>query len=372
MKKPPKMRIFSYTRTLLTLMLIVAAFTDGVVGQIMIDAGDMPSPGDTIRISSALNTDFYNFEETGENFTWDYSNLTAINQRVDTFINVTETPVFYWPFFIFSANLASPLVSDPPIPEIPLTDVFNFYNNTSDNFKDVGFAATLSGLPLPFKFDIPDIVYEFPMNYGNTDSSFSGLSVGLENIGFLLIDRKRVNTVDGWGQLISPYGTFDVLRLKSEVYEYDSIYVDSISVGFPLEREYVEYKWLAKQQKIPLLTISTASFNLLVDYVDSLRTEVTNVPEKFADNEVKIEVYPNPVSESLTIEIDENINETLKLFLLDLQGRILVEKSLNLNNSKTIHLNLNKLNLKPGTFLIQIASNNFVKTIRIVFNKNFN
>lgn len=349
------------------LLAILGIFTVQSFGQITIDDSDMPSAGDTIRISTALNFDLYDFEETGENFTWDYSNLVSISQRVDTFVAVTETPIFYWPFFIFSANLASPLISDSPFPEIPLTDTYNFYNNNSNNYSDLGFAATLFGIPLPFKFDNPDVVYDFPMNYGNADSSESGFNFGLENLGYIKVERKRVNTVDGWGSLITPYGTFDVLRMKSEVYEYDSVYIDSISLGIPVEREYIEYKWLAKEQKIPLLTVSSNLLGLVVDYVDSLQTEVTSIPDQLTETKRFVNVYPNPSSQHINIELISKISDVVEVQFFNIQGEAVSEKNALVVNGNLLRLNLEEFISKPGTYFMQLSGNGFSATKKILF-----
>jgi hypothetical protein len=327
----------------------------------------MPSVNDTIRISTALNFDFYDFEETGENYIWDFSELESIGQRVDTFMAVTETPIFYWPFFLFSADLASPLISDSPIPESPLTDVYNFYSNESDGYKDLGFAATLFSIPLPFKFESPDILYDFPMNFGDVDSSESGFNFGLDGFGNILVDRKRVNTVDGWGTLITPFGTYEVLRIKSDVTEYDSIYIDSISIGIPVHRDYTEYKWLAKGQKVPLLIVSTSLLGMVVDYVDSLSTITTNLNSHNALAGRDVIIFPNPGSDFINIKLDDSVRGKVTITFVDLQGRVISKSQQNLSYNSIIRLNLQHFLDKPGSYFMQLSGEKFAVTKRIIY-----
>ena len=115
------------------MVLLILSFAVQLTGQITIDKSDMPSAGDTIRISTALNASQYDFAETGTGSTWDFSGLAPITQTVDTFIQVLETPVLYWPFFALSANLASPM-PDSPLEQLPLTDIYNYYNNSTERF----------------------------------------------------------------------------------------------------------------------------------------------------------------------------------------------------------------------------------------------
>ena len=68
--------------------------------QITVDSSDMPYPNDTIRISTGLNLDFIDYIETGEDFTWDFSELMPIFQTIDTFISPSQTPFIYQIFFV--------------------------------------------------------------------------------------------------------------------------------------------------------------------------------------------------------------------------------------------------------------------------------
>lgn len=341
----------------------------GLNAQITIDQNDMPSPGDTVRISTALNLEGYNFEETGEDHTWDYSGLLPVAQSVDTFKSVTETPVFYWPFFLFSANLASPLLGDFPIPGIPLTDVYSFYNNESSGFYDEGFAATLYGIPLPFKYNDPDRFYAFPMNYGDVDSSVSGFQYGLTDLGYIMVEKKRVNSVDGWGTLITPYGTFEVLRQKSVVDEYDSLYLDSLNAGVPVNRHYIEYKWMAVNGKIPVLKVTDSFLNFVVEFVDSARVIFTAVDEsRFVSDDFK--VYPNPVRNVFTLSFQLKPPEGFVVELYSMSGiRIaLLTKQGKSKGVVKIKFNLNDYQLAPGVYLISVRSGKTRLTKQIIYN----
>ena len=55
-----------------------------------------------------------------------------------------------------------------------------------------------------------------------------------------------------------PYGTFDALRVMTTIGERDSIYIDSLGIGFntPVVTT-KEYKWLGLSQGVPLLQINT-------------------------------------------------------------------------------------------------------------------
>lgn len=325
--------------------------------QITIDQSDMPSPGDTIRKSNALNIDLYDFTETGTDYTWDYSDLIPITQTIDTFVKVTETPIAYWPFFLLSADMASPTAGSP-IPQIPLKDIFTFYKKSTGSFSDLGYAANVFGIPLPFKFDNADILFKFPMNYGNVDSSQSGFEFGIPDLGYILVDKSRVNTVDGWGNLITPYGTYEVLRLKSEVHEFDSIYIDSLGFGIPINVNYTEYKWIAKSQKIPLLTATDNLFGFVVEYVDSIRDLTVDLPEKLRPQNNSLKVYPNPAKNKITTSLFLGKVDDIQYTIYGMDGKVYA--SINRRNAipgqNDFQLNLNSMGLSPGRYIIKAVT----------------
>jgi len=287
---------FAYVLTLLLFISIAST------GQISVTTNDMPNIGDTIRLSTNVTTGNIDYTLTGENYTWDFSSLFPLVQTVDTFLSVSSVPFLYQLVFIpnIVANLAQPYSGFDLIPGLDIDDPFRFYMNSNSTYKDVGFAVTFNSIPLPIKFDSPDIIYDFPVNYGNADSSFSGFELGLAGLGFAGIDRKRVNNVDGWGTVITPYGTFDALRVKSQVTESDTIYIDSIGFGTTIERNYIEYKWLGNDLGLPILQVTEEGPVVTIAYLDSIRNPITTVKD-IETAESSMNIFPNPARDKLTI-----------------------------------------------------------------------
>src|SRR6185369_9997600 len=78
----------------------------------------------------------------------------------------------------------------------------------------------------------------------------------IPNFGYYRKQQTRTNEVDGWGTLITPFGTFNTLRVKSTLNITDSIYLDTLGFGLTIPRQtIVEYKWLAPGKKIPVLEV---------------------------------------------------------------------------------------------------------------------
>ncbi|MBN1340141.1 MAG: T9SS type A sorting domain-containing protein [Bacteroidales bacterium] len=304
------------------LFLIAPAFffVAALNAQITVTSADMPQAGDTLRKSSSLNFAMYDFSVTGQDFTWDYSGFIPVSQSVDTFVSVSSTPWLYQLVFLGSANLARPLQDFDQIPGFQVTDAFEYYNNVSSGFSMAGYGVTLNGIPFPNKFDTPDYIYRFPLNYGNVDSSFSEYDIAFPGLGYVGGWKKRVNYADGWGTLITPYGSFETVRVKSAIRQYDSVFIDSLGMGFPLFREYNEYKWLGHDFGVPLLEVVDEALNPIVTYIDSVRSLITDVSRQ-AVNEKGLRVYPNPATETFIVEADFPQNQGfLEIALNDYKG----------------------------------------------------
>ncbi len=163
--------------------------------QITVDQSDMPAPGDTLRVS-LTNAVPAGYAKTAMDTTWNYAALEALSQRVDTFVSATSTPYLFF-VLLTGANLATPRNSSP-VPGLPLSQGYTFYKNSSGAYSELGSAFT----------------------------------------------------VQGWGNLTTPYGSFQTLRVRSTLAIRDSIFIDSLQTGFPINRDIIEYKWLAKRKGI--------------------------------------------------------------------------------------------------------------------------
>src|SRR5690606_27842121 len=61
----------------------------------------------------------------------------------------------------------------------------------------------------------------------------------------------------GWGQITTPYGTFDAIRVQHYITESDSINFEGNWFGIPVPDSYI-YEWLATGEKEPILRIRTS------------------------------------------------------------------------------------------------------------------
>jgi hypothetical protein len=340
-----------------------------VEAQISIDQSDMPSIDDTVRISTGLNLDFIDYTQSGEDYDWDFSQLTPIHQRVDTFQDPWAMALIYKLYFGLFSNLAVRAAENLPIPGFPFSDMYNFYDKSSGDFRTVGIGVSISGIAVPFKYDSPDLIYDFPLTYQDNWSSQAYFAEGIPGIGYLKMSKTHSDTVDGWGTLTTPYGTFDVLRIKSEIVENDSLYLDSLGMGLPVNRNYTVYQWVGKGQKLPLLQITSSLAGLIVDYVDSARVivEGINQTEIVKDNEINI--FPNPAKDIVNISFDMRQTSHVNLKLFDLKG-MEVAAIFNGNieqGQSNVTFSFRELGITPGIYIVQLKSGGSLISKRIIY-----
>jgi hypothetical protein len=360
------MKLFITQRFLL--LLLALGMMLPAYAQITIKSSDMPIVGDTLRKSNSLDITGVDFEATGAGYNWDFAELQPVFQSVDTFVSVSSVPFLYQLVFFpgVVANLAQKYtgLNLDTIVGVSLTDPYRFFKNTTGSFTDVGFAFTLNSIPVPLKFNNADVVYKFPLNFGHADSSISGVGFGLPDLGYINIDRKRVNVVDGWGTLTTSYGTFDVLRLRSTVKEIDSIYVDSLQFGTAITRSYVEYKWLGTGYGQPLLQATIEGPLITVAWLDSITGSTVGIRQPVA-LETRLSIAPNPMTAEATATVHLDRPDVVSLTIYDLSGKRVADIFNGRLPAGSSDISINN-RLQPGIYLLRLNTSEKLLTEKLI------
>ena len=355
---------------------LITLFTLSIVtvcsyAQITITSADMPSVNDTFRLSTTSNIQGLDPLLTGTNYSWDYSTLVPDSQRIDTFFSVATTPFAYQFYFNnpflypgYDANYAlkGPELdlSQIPLP-VPVTveDIFIYVKNTSSAYDNVGFGANINGLPASVQNSPIDKEYEFPLNYTNgttTVTSLSAFELTVPGLGYYGQDVERITSVDGWGTLILPDGTYNVLRIKSILNKIDTVYATSpfpIGTTFPRPIE-VEYKWLAAGTGIPVLKVITnAGVASQVEYQDDF---VNPVGVKEQTKMKKVTIFPNPTKHHLVIDYNSGVSGNLQVNLKDVLGKNVgvVYQNFTQKGTNKLIINLAQHSVQPGIYFVEM------------------
>jgi hypothetical protein len=290
----------------------------------------MPVAGYAARISIADSLFQPDLQTAGANVTWDFRGLQPITQTRDSFINVGAVP-FAIRLFFLSATVVRVQETPDSLGGVALSEAFQFFRSSSSKYENQGLGATISGIPIGLKNNPTDVVYRFPLAFGDADSSESMAQLNIPGLFYIERGVKRWNEVDAWGTLTTPYGSFNVLRVKTTIQESDSIAADTIQfrVNIPKRRE---YKWLAKEERVPVLTVNTVlvgngEISAGIQYVDSLRTTSgTTALSKPWSSLVKI--YPNPAEDLIWVQLLDQLGEEAHFEIYGLDGKRLYKENL--------------------------------------------
>ena len=227
--------------------------------QISINNTDMPVVNDTLRYSTAATNSFTPANlatSTGANYTWNYGFLTPPSQLLESFKSSTSTPYLLYFAGMVGYKRADSISLGPLVQK----NVWDFYKTTTAKYTIEGTGFTTSGIPLASDYSDPDELYYFPLNYSDQDSGTFSVSTTIPGIGGYIQAGKRKNTVDGWGQITTPFGTFSVLRVKSVITETDTIKITTpFAFTIPFTNNRIEYRWLAKGIHIPILEVTISN-----------------------------------------------------------------------------------------------------------------
>lgn len=292
-----------------------------VFGQspITLTQADMPEPGDTLRYSNAM-MGLFDFSQTGANHVWDFTNLVPVSQgREDYEYAVATIYAFY---FLAPNNYGTKIGDTLGGGPFTFTNVYNFFKSTSGQFTAEGVGFRYQGVPLAAYYSDEDELFQFPMNYLDRDSSTYEFSVNLGgNISF---SQKgyRINEVDGWGTIITPFGSFDCLRLVSTTIGIDSVNYNGFGLSFPNHTTY--YKYMTNGMKFPVLEATEREQQgqtqlVRLRYRDQYRllvgTEEAMQPA--------LEIAPNPALDRLVMQWP--YAESGKMSLWSMDGRLVKE-----------------------------------------------
>jgi len=353
------------------LLVVISLICWSADAQLTLTVSDFGTAGDTVRISQtqAGNLDFMS---TGANFTWDYSTLVATSQYLKEF-----KPIGFASFLVFGtygpiaasnyqASYFNP-TNDLPLDQlsqflpVELSDLNQYSKRTADSITSLGYSIAVNGQGVPFKSDTIETRYKLPLNYNDSHYSRGYTYIDLNPVIDFKIKqyRQRTTLVDGWGTIITPKGTFPVLRVRHDISEIDSVYQTFFGAGQwfgapPIQR--VEYEWFTNGEDEWILKATETNGNInLVEYQEDYLGLDASIDEFTMD----VQVGPNPTSTDVEIQSNTLLSS---VEVMDAMGR----QVMNLQGLNTNALNFNVEHLSQGVYRVVLHSNQSSKEFPIV------
>lgn len=234
-----------------TYLAIVSVFLFQIgKGQITVDKSFMPKSGDKVFYTNAEVGNNRTYLNNGANTVWDYSSLKLEFQDAEEYKSARSINIFF-----FAMDFGIKVADSLGFGQFLMRDIYDVYNVTNGAFRAEGRSLKYNGFPIPQNYADKDEIYQFPLKYGDNDTSTFKVTFNLQGLGSLVQQGTRINEVDGWGELKLPYKNFpNCLRIKTTIDEIDSLKFMGITLPVPNRR--IEYKWFAPGIKNPILIVS--------------------------------------------------------------------------------------------------------------------
>ena len=295
-------------------------------GQVEISETDLIDENESSIMTLATPDLGFDPAPTGTNYTWDFSSgLTPITLDTINSVSVSSTPLAYQLYF---NNFLSPdYYSDYAISaddlsgftQVQITDRYEYFKKSSDALKLVGYGAKISGVPVSVKYDTIDQILPLPLSYGVTDSTTAYYLLSVPAMGTYGQWIRRKIEVDGWGTIKTPVGTYDALRVKTTLYQRDTMYFDSLGFGSTFDRsvEY-HYDWYAANEKVPVFSVVVVGIPGGTTEVKYKGSTNSSIAESKHDEPI---IFPSPTNDVIHISTGAKNFDRLDLF--NYQGKLI-------------------------------------------------
>lgn len=288
------------------------------------------SIGDTFRV---ITTEYVAPGNAGANQTWDFKNLTTTNSTHLEYKDPKNTGNS-------SDFLAATVAATGD-------DVnYSYYNQGASSFALLGVMA--GGVLI--KYDDPEDWLRYPVEYNDTYTDTWGGDFKNGGVTFYRKGKTTV-TVDGYGTLITPAGTYtDAIRVH-----FFQDYIDS-NRFLPVAYENDQYMWYVKGISYPVL--STFEFTTFQGTVSTSSYVTTKQPttgvNELNKSGLAVSMYPNPSTGSVKIYNENAAQEDLSWTVVDVTGK--VHLSGNIKGTKNQEITLDLSDLNKGMYYVRFTT----------------
>ncbi len=261
-----------------------------------------PQLGETIVVANS-NLEWGIEGPAGENVTWDFSEISLLNDNQIMFVSPTSTGLAtYFP----DANLAYPIGSNS----------WRMMRVDSSGYYDTGLTSNL--VPKPY-FNSQQLFF-WPATYGdvNTDT-YAGSWV--ENNAYFDVEGFVYSEVDAYGDLILQNDTIkNVLRFKIDEESITEFQANTGSSS--LFQEVDTYIWFKAGFHHPLLTLTRRIVGGQGTYINSSFLTYPVVSSTTESHSYEsLEVFPNPTTSFTTISIVLEEVKRIKISVINILGQ---------------------------------------------------
>ncbi|NEN24471.1 T9SS type A sorting domain-containing protein [Cryomorpha ignava] len=330
-------------------------FLGTIYAQLIIDGSNFTQAGTVLNYETASPAWTANqnlIATSGGAALWNAEDWVSITENTETYIPISGLSsiiqIFFNNNFLYPATFSTHAIAvgaeivDLPLP-VEISDGYAYFRNDETGYYNTGSSFAVQGFPLVTQNELVERIFKFPMQFGDTDTSALAFLTSIPTLGAFGQNATRFSEVDGEGVLTTPYGSYDVLRVRAERYITDTVFIEQLGGGQSVNRPLqIDYAWISPEMQAPILEMSVVE-NLVIS-ARMLKEDGTVGIKEYKNSGFAI--YPNPVKDYIHVETP--FPERAQITLYDMQGRMVLETKL---QSETI--SLKKMN--PGIYLVKIS-----------------
>jgi len=248
----------------------------------------------------------------------------------------------------------------------------------SSSLSIIGQTANVAGTDIVVDVNPVELVINFPANYNDSYSNSSTAFGEFEYTAQAGVDSARIKSVkdkqveiDAWGSLVIPFGTFNVIRVKESIVQYDT--VDAHLTGFPPivppswtnvqvdETHTTHFSYWANGIGFPVMEADSIHATGEVNVTWLLQAPEVSIKEQVVSSNSM--VYPNPAKDMVTIKLSQNSLAVIEV--TDVLG-----KQVKMLSNQKIASTLNVADLTEGIYVYKVTyANGKTESGRFVISK---
>jgi len=336
------------------LLALAVLFALPSVAQITINSGDLtPTIGSmyvNYDVSGPITVDV---GTTGGPQTWTFNETLYPNGTTVDFTVIDPTTSAFNADFP-SANYAYRFLVD--------TVQFDFFFglNSTDlrYYGGGGFSADTS---FTTKFDPEQLLVTFPMQLGGSYNDSYVLRFGIPGVFESIDSTSVVATYDAWGTVVTPAGSYDVLRVCRNKTEITTVVVNGLPISTTSVSR-IEYEWLSSTfGPVAVITSEDDEANPNFTQASSVDFRVSAI-SGIEDNAAEIQSfslnqnYPNPFNPSTEIAFELTRAMEAELTVYNVAGQAIATLASGLHTSGQHRVTFDAANLPAGIYFYRLSA----------------
>jgi hypothetical protein len=290
--------------------------------------------------------------QTASSLTFNFTNLSPFETRtIDLGFNVFPPPTTNIDDILVLTATINPITGD----ETPGDNIYNLRQTVIGSY-DPNDIRVLEGEEI--LIDDIDKYLHYIIRFQNTGTA-SAINVRVEHVLDSKLDWTTMQL-----QSLSHAGQVEITNGNNVEFIFDNINLPDSTTDEPNSHGYITFK-IKPKSDVMIGDVISGTASIYFDFNPPIitNTATTTIIQRLSVEEFeanKVSIYPNPTNGRLNIKTKNNIKTIL---VYDLNGRLLINKELNENNSNH---ELDVSDLSSGFYFLEIKTDTASQVVKFI------